>query len=59
MNPGSQTARIGSFHPITEGDWAESAYITASGDEFFQAINDDDVAFVTKRIEEGADVNGN
>jgi hypothetical protein len=26
VNPGQQSARIGSFHPITEGDWTEGAY---------------------------------
>ena len=40
INPGKQTQiqRIGSFHPITEGDWTEGAYISTSTDFLFSAV---------------------
>lgn len=56
VNPGSQTARIGSFHPITEGDWTEGAYVSPATNELCLAVTKDDVATVTKLLDAGADV---
>lgn len=33
MNPGAQ--KIGSFHPITEGDWSEGALIQEENDSLY------------------------
>jgi len=38
VNPGQQGALIGSFHPITEGDWTEGAYITKEAEMFVAVI---------------------
>ena len=58
VNPGSQSAgRIGSFHPITEGDWTEEAYINTTAEKLFSAINADDVATVQACLDDGVDVN--
>jgi hypothetical protein len=58
VNPGAQTVRIGSFHPITEGDWTEEAYIKSSSESLCAAVNTDNVAAARKLLEEGADING-
>lgn len=57
VNPGSQ-ARIGSFHPITEGDWTEAAYINTKAEKLFVAINGQDVKTVKACLQEGVDVDG-
>jgi hypothetical protein len=57
VNPGSQTVRIGSFHPITEGDWTEAAYINAVSAKLFNAVNKNDTKTVKECIEAGVDVN--
>ena len=55
IDPGQQ--RIGSFHPITEGDWTEGAYICPETEELASAIAADDVATVRKLISSGLDIN--
>lgn len=58
VNPGQQsTARIGSFHPITEGDWTEGAYITKEAERLFIAINKDDTETVEDCLRGGIEVN--
>eukprot|EP01118_Nematostelium_gracile_P012221 TRINITY_DN4433_c0_g2_i4.p1 TRINITY_DN4433_c0_g2~~TRINITY_DN4433_c0_g2_i4.p1 ORF type:complete len:598 (+),score=159.56 TRINITY_DN4433_c0_g2_i4:17-1810(+) len=58
VNPGAQN-RIGSFHPITEGDWTEGAYINPKAQHLFYAINTDDLSSVKKCYEhEKIDLNG-
>jgi hypothetical protein len=42
VNPGAQS-QIGSFHPITEGDWTEGAYISPESEALFAAIAANDV----------------
>eukprot|EP00026_Physarum_polycephalum_P000319 Phypoly_transcript_00319.p1 GENE.Phypoly_transcript_00319~~Phypoly_transcript_00319.p1 ORF type:complete len:1731 (-),score=444.64 Phypoly_transcript_00319:70-5262(-) len=54
VNPGAQT--IGSFHPITEGDWTEGAYIDPKVEKLCLAVNADDVREATRLIFEGANV---
>jgi len=57
VNPGQQTAaRIGSFHPITEGDWTEGAYISKEAEQLFLSINKDDAANVKECLSMGIDV---
>ena len=50
VNPGQQTQlkRIGSFHPITEGDWTEGTYISSGIEDLCTAVNSNDV----KKLEE-------
>ena len=57
VNPGSQTVRIGSFHPITEGDWTECAYINTVSAKLFSAVNRNDTAGVEECVASGVDVN--
>jgi len=52
-DPGRQSIS-GSFNPIDEGQWSESAYIQAKA-KFFGAISKNDAA---QMIEDGVDVNG-
>ena len=56
VNPGAQ-GKVGSFNPITEGDWTFGAYITSSNEKFVQAINKNDLKTVTYCVEkEGCDI---
>lgn len=57
VNPGSQSARIGSFHPITEGDWTEGAYVSPNTEIMCSAITRNDVATVKACLEGGVNVN--
>ena len=59
INPGQQTQvqRIGSFHPITEGDWTEGAYINAATEQLFAAVNSNNVDKLKKLLEEDVDIN--
>src|SRR5712675_835306 len=54
-DPGRQSIS-GSFNPIDEGEWSESAYIQAAA-KFFGAISQNDAAAVTQMIEAGEDPN--
>lgn len=54
-DPGRQSIS-GSFNPIDEGEWSESAYIQATA-KFFGAITKNDMVVTTRMIEDGADVN--
>jgi ankyrin repeat protein len=58
VNPGSQNARIGSFNPITEGDWTEGAYVSPNTETMCVAIAKNDVATVKACLEAGVDVDG-
>ncbi|KAL2833986.1 ankyrin repeat-containing domain protein [Aspergillus pseudoustus] len=53
-NPGRQ--EIGSFNPITEGDWADMAYLGDS-EGLSQAIVDQDLGAVRQWVAKGVDVN--
>jgi len=53
VNPGSQTARIGSFHPITEGDWTEGAYVSKETELLCIAANVNDVETVRSCLSDG------
>ncbi|KIA75517.1 hypothetical protein HK57_00016 [Aspergillus ustus] len=53
-NPGRQ--EIGSFNPITEGDWAEMAYL-GNSQGLSQAIVDQDLDAVRQWVAKGVDVN--
>ena len=54
-DPGRQSIS-GSFNPICEGEWSETAYIQATA-KFFGAISKNDVITVTQIIKDGEDVN--
>lgn len=54
-DPGRQSVS-GSFNPIDEGEWSETAYIQATA-KFFGAISKNDTITVTRMIEDGEDVN--
>ncbi|KAI9462535.1 hypothetical protein F5148DRAFT_1286433 [Russula earlei] len=54
-DPGRQCIS-GSFNPIDEGEWGETAYTQATA-KFFGAISKDDTVTVTQMIKEGEDVN--
>lgn len=54
-DPGRQSIS-GSFNPIDEGEWSESAYIQATA-KFFSAISKSDTLAVTQMIEDGEDLN--
>jgi ankyrin repeat protein len=54
-DPGRQSIS-GSFNPIDEGEWSESAYIQAVA-KFFGAISKNDTVVTTQMTEEGVDVN--
>ena len=54
-DPGRQSIS-GSFNPIDEGEWSESAYIQAMA-KFFGAISKNDTVITTRMIEDGVDVN--
>jgi ankyrin repeat protein len=54
-DPGRQSVS-GSFNPIDEGEWSESAYIQATA-RFFNAITKNDALAVTQMIEDGEDLN--
>lgn len=53
MNPGSQTARIGSFHPITEGDWTEGAYVSPIVEKMCIAVSQNDLRTIQSCLEAG------
>jgi len=55
QDPGRQSIS-GSFNPIDEGEWSETAYIQATA-KFFGAISKNDVITVTQMIGDGEDVN--
>eukprot|EP01091_Cochliopodium_minus_P014082 TRINITY_DN470_c0_g2_i1.p1 TRINITY_DN470_c0_g2~~TRINITY_DN470_c0_g2_i1.p1 ORF type:complete len:1824 (-),score=771.42 TRINITY_DN470_c0_g2_i1:113-5584(-) len=56
VNPGGQ-GKVGSFNPITEGDWTSGTYISSSAEKFAQAVNKNDVETVKYCIEkEGLDI---
>jgi ankyrin repeat protein len=54
-DPGRQSIS-GSFNPIDEGEWSESAYIQATA-KFFGAISKNDTVTVVQMIEDGEDIN--
>jgi hypothetical protein len=54
VNPGSQNARIGSFHPITEGDWTEGAYVSPVVEKMCIAVSQNDLATIRSCLEEGS-----
>lgn len=54
-DPGRQSIS-GSFNPIDEGEWSETAYIQATA-RFFAAISKNDVLAVKQMIEDGEDLN--
>jgi ankyrin repeat protein len=54
-DPGRQSIS-GSFNPIDQGEWSESAYIQATV-KFINSISTNDTVAVTQMIEDGADVN--
>ncbi|KAI0255298.1 hypothetical protein BJV78DRAFT_1151713 [Lactifluus subvellereus] len=54
-DPGRQSIS-GSFNPIDEGEWSESAYVQATA-KFFNAISKNDILAVTRMIEDGEDLN--
>ncbi|KAF8267587.1 hypothetical protein EI94DRAFT_1801491 [Lactarius quietus] len=54
-DPGRQSIS-GSFNPIDDGEWSETAYIQTAA-RFFSAINKDDVLAVKQMIEDGEDLN--
>ena len=54
-DPGRQSIS-GSFNPIDEGEWSETAYIQATA-RFFGAISKNDVLAVKQMIEDGEQVN--
>ena len=53
-DPGRQT--IGSFHPITTGDWQEGAYTSPMTDKIAAAVQAGDVAAVRQLIQDGVDL---
>jgi len=48
-NPGRQ--QIGSFHPITEGDWTEGAFLASGAEELLAKCVAGDVAGVSSMLE--------
>ncbi|PRP87864.1 ankyrin repeat protein [Planoprotostelium fungivorum] len=54
VNPGAQ-AKIGSFHPITEGDWTEGAYALDDTEQIVKDISGDDVKALKKIFDEKDD----
>jgi ankyrin repeat protein len=54
-DPGRQSIS-GSFNPIDEGEWSESAYIQPMA-KFFGAISKNDTVITTQMTEDGVDVN--
>ena len=54
-DPGRQSIS-GSFNPIDEGEWSETAYIQTTA-RFFGAISKNDVLTVKQMIEDGEDLN--
>ncbi|KAI9433857.1 hypothetical protein H4582DRAFT_1982964 [Lactarius indigo] len=54
-DPGRQSIS-GSFNPIDEGEWSETAYVQATA-RFFGAISEDDALAVKQMIEDGEDLN--
>ncbi|KAH8995818.1 hypothetical protein EDB86DRAFT_2829340 [Lactarius hatsudake] len=54
-DPGRQSIS-GSFNPIDEGEWSETAYIQATA-KFIGAISKNDVLAVKQMIEDGEDLN--
>src|SRR3990167_964216 len=52
INPGQQTKlqRIGSFHPITEGDWTEGAYVVPTIETLAPFIANNDHESVKKLL---------
>ncbi|KAH9034042.1 hypothetical protein EDB83DRAFT_2296416 [Lactarius deliciosus] len=54
-DPGRQSIS-GSFNPIDEGEWSETAYIQATA-KFFGAISKNDVLAVKQMIEDGENLN--
>ena len=56
VNPGAQ-GKVGSFNPITEGDWTQGAYISSTTEKYAQAINKNDLETVRYCVEkEGCDI---
>ncbi|KAH9170814.1 hypothetical protein EDB89DRAFT_2230439 [Lactarius sanguifluus] len=53
-DPGKQSIS-GSFNPIDEGEWSETAYVQATA-KFFGAISKNDVLAVKQMIEDGEDL---
>lgn len=49
LNPGQQ--RVGSFNPITEGDWTHEAYIPKDYEKSFRFILSDDALGVYRELE--------
>jgi ankyrin repeat protein len=54
-DPGRQSIS-GSFNPIDEGEWSDSAYVQATA-KFFGAISKNDTVTTTQMIEDNVDVN--
>ena len=50
INPGQQTQlqRIGSFHPINDGEWTAGAFISAENEELSAAVNSNNVELAKK-----------
>eukprot|EP01126_Amoeba_proteus_P055454 TRINITY_DN6887_c0_g3_i3.p1 TRINITY_DN6887_c0_g3~~TRINITY_DN6887_c0_g3_i3.p1 ORF type:complete len:1928 (-),score=499.26 TRINITY_DN6887_c0_g3_i3:166-5883(-) len=57
VNPGAQNTRIGSFHPITEGDWSEGACVSKTTDQICLSTCKKDLAGVKSCIDRGVDLN--
>lgn len=55
VNPGAQ-GKIGSFHPITEGDWTEGGYISPEAVNLFQVVNSGNPHQVQQAINGGVEV---
>ncbi|KAH9017612.1 ankyrin repeat-containing domain protein [Lactarius pseudohatsudake] len=53
-DPGRQSIS-GSFNPIDEGEWSETAYVQATA-KFFGAISKNDVLAIKQMIEDGEDL---
>eukprot|EP00771_Trimastix_marina_P001861 gnl/Trimastix_PCT/2968.p1 GENE.gnl/Trimastix_PCT/2968~~gnl/Trimastix_PCT/2968.p1 ORF type:complete len:2220 (-),score=718.10 gnl/Trimastix_PCT/2968:78-6275(-) len=49
LNPGRQ--QIGSFHPITDGDWSEGAYLSQEADNLAAAANENNVAEIARILD--------
>jgi Ankyrin repeats (many copies) len=54
-DPGRQSIS-GSFNPIDEGEWAESAYVQATA-KFFSSVSKNDTLAVIQIIEDGEELN--
>ena len=50
-DPGRQT--IGSFHPITEGDWSDGAYLNKDSEKLSIAANSGDIETIREMIKGG------